>query len=183
MPFFCAVGGPVTGLLGWAPALHEMGFPRELLKGPACLSDTGPCGPLVQYGRDQWIADRPKWPRITPPLSDGNPTAIRRLSDGYPTVIRRLPDGYPTVSDGIRRRALVDPQFWGPRPNYPTAIRRPSDGYPTAIRRPSDGYPTAIRRPSDGYPTVIRWPKAPTKKPARNLLRPRGPARAQGPET
>ena len=25
--FFCAVGGPVTGLLGWAPALHEVGFP------------------------------------------------------------------------------------------------------------------------------------------------------------
>ena len=78
------------------------------------------------------------------------PTAIRRLSDGYPTAIRRLSDGYPTLSDGIRRRALVDPQFWGPRPNYPTVIRRLSDGHPTAIRRLSDG-------PSDGYPTVIRW--------------------------
>ena len=30
---FCAVGGPVTGLLGWAPALHEVGFPRRV-RGP-----------------------------------------------------------------------------------------------------------------------------------------------------
>ena len=143
------------------------------------MSDTGPCGPLVQSGRGQWIADRPKWPRITPSLSDGYPTAIRRLSDGYPTAIRRLSDGYPTVSDGIRRRALVDTQFWGPRPNYPTVIRRLSDGHPTAIRRLSDGHPTVIRRLSDGNPKLVCSPKAPNKKPARNLLRPRGPARAR----
>ena len=136
-----------------------LGFPREgpgpsLLKGPACLSDTGPCGPVVQSGRDQWIADRPKWPRIPPPLSDGYPTVIRRLSDGYPTVIRRL-------SDAIRRYPTPGPR----RPSVLGAPAQLSDGYPTAIRRPSDGHPTAIRRtirrlsdgPSDGYPTVIRW--------------------------
>ena len=42
---------------------------------------------------------------------------------------------YPTA---IRRRALVDPQFWGPRPDYPTV-------FPMAIRRLSDArapYPT-----------------------------------------
>ena len=164
----------------------KWGFLREgpgpsLLKGPACLSDTGPCGPLVQSGRDQWIADRPKWPRITPPLSDGYPTAIRRLSDGYPTVIRRLSDGirrYPTP--GPRRPSVLGApaELSGLSDGYPTAIRRLSDGYPTAIRRLSDGYPTdptVIRRFSDGNPKLVCSPKAPNKKPARNLLRPRGP--------
>ena len=149
-----------------------------ILKGPACLSDTGPCRPLIQSGRDQWIADRPKWPRITPPLSDGYPTAIRRLSDGYPTVIRRLSDGirrYPTP--GPRRHSVLGAPAQL-SDGCPTAIRRPSDGYPTAIRRPS-----AIRRLSDVNPKLVCSPKAPNKKPARNLLRPRGPASAQGPET
>ena len=151
MPFFCAVGGPVTGLLGWAPALHEMGFPRELLKGPACLSDTGPCRPNGSLIDQNGLESHLPYPTVIRRLSDGYPTVIRRLSDGYPTVIRR----YPTVSDGIRRRALVDPQFWGPRPNYPTVIRRLSDGHPTVIRQLSDGHPTVIRRLSDGNPKLV----------------------------
>ena len=145
MPFFAQLEGLslacLVGLLRAAPALHEVGFPREgpgpSLKGPTCLSDTGPCGPLVQSGRDQWIADRPKWPRITPPLSDGYPTAIRRLSDGYPTVIRRL-------SDGIRR--------------YPT----PGPGRPSVLGAPAQ-YISRRSRAADPVWTVAflracRWP-------------------------
>ena len=106
----------------------------------------------------------PKWPRITPLLA--------LLSDGYPTV--------------IRRRALVDTQFWGPRPKYPTVIRRLSDGHPTVIRRLCDGHPTVIRRLSDGNPKLVCSPKVQQKtspKPpatARAREGPRGPKHELG---
>ena len=102
------------------------------------MSDTGPSWAPSAI-RTGWM--EPKWPRITPPLA--------LLSDGYPTV--------------IRRRALVDTQFWGPRPNYPTVIRRLSDGHPTVIRRLSDGHPTVIRRLSDGNPKLVCSPKVQQK--------------------
>ena len=63
----------------------------------------------------------------------------------YPTVIRRLSDGYPTVIC----RALVDPQFRGPRPKYPM-------DFPTVIRRHEGPVSDKQAGPSLGGPQTPR---------------------------